>query len=72
MLLNCTAAVQVSNSIQPLHKAFKSRLGPDAMSLAWPAVVQLVVFLNSGWQCCGSILLLVLAVRIYTLVHLLC
>ena len=32
------------------HKAFKSGLGLDAMSLAWPTVVQLVVSFNSGLQ----------------------
>ena len=36
---------------RPVHKALTSGLGPDAMSLAWSAVVQLVVFFNSGWQC---------------------
>ena len=32
------------------HKAFTSGLGLDAMSLAWPTVVQLVVSFNSGLQ----------------------
>ena len=32
---------------QHLHKAFTSGLGLDATTLAWPAVVQLVVFFNS-------------------------
>ena len=35
---------------RPRHKAFTSRLGLDAISLAWPAVVQLVVSFNSGLQ----------------------
>ena len=34
----------------PQHKAFTSGLGLDAMSLAWPTVVQLVVSFNSGLQ----------------------
>ena len=33
-----------------LRKAFTSELGLDALSLAYPAVVQLVVFFNSGLQ----------------------
>ena len=32
------------------HKAFTNGLGLDAMSLAWLAVVQLVVSFNSGLQ----------------------
>ena len=32
---------------RPLHKAFTSGLGLDAISLAWPPVVQLVVSFNS-------------------------
>ena len=35
---------------RPRHKAFTSGLGPDAMSLACPTVVQLVVSFNSGLQ----------------------
>ena len=30
------------------HKDFTSGLGLDVLSLAWPAVVQLVIFFNSG------------------------
>ena len=33
-----------------LIKAFTSGLGLDAMSLAWPTVVQLAVVYNSGLQ----------------------
>ena len=35
---------------RPGHKAFTSGFGLDAMSLAWPTVVQLVVSFNSGLQ----------------------
>ena len=35
---------------RPRHKAFTSGLGLDAVSLAWPIVVQLVVSFNSGLQ----------------------
>ena len=38
-LFNCTAA----DSMAASSFSFTSGLGPDAMSLAWPAVVQLVV-----------------------------
>ena len=38
------------NQCRPLRKAFTSGLGLDALSLAWPAVVQLVVCFNSGSQ----------------------
>ena len=43
-LFNCTTMVR------PLRKAFTSGLGLDALSLAWPVVVQLVVFFDSGSQ----------------------
>ena len=33
------------------HKAFINGLPSAAMSWAWPAVAQLMVFLSSGWQC---------------------
>ena len=33
---------------RPLRKTFTNMLGFDDMSLAWPAVVQLLVFINSG------------------------
>ena len=33
---------------RPLRKAFTSGLGLDALSLAWPAVVQLVIFFHSA------------------------
>ena len=35
----------------PQHKASIRGLGRDDLSLALPAMVQLVVFFNSGWQC---------------------
>ena len=35
---------------QPLRKTLTSGLGLDDMSLAWPAVVQLLVFIYSGIQ----------------------
>ena len=44
LLFKCTTVVRASNS---------SGLGLDALSLAWPAVVQLVVFFNSGSQWVG-------------------
>ena len=34
----------------PRHKAFTNGFGLDAMSLAWPTVVHLVVPFNSGLQ----------------------
>ena len=47
LLCNCTVAVQASDQMT----AFTSGLGPDDMSLAWPAVVQLVAFFISGELC---------------------
>ena len=35
---------------RPLRKTLTSGLGLDDMSLAWPAVVQLLVFIYSGIQ----------------------
>ena len=35
----------------PLHKAFTTGLGLDAMSPTWPAMVQHRVFFHTGWQC---------------------
>ena len=35
---------------RPLLKAFTSELGSEAMSFAWSAVVQLVVFFSCGLQ----------------------
>ena len=49
-LFNCTTAGRASDSLRPRHKAFTSELGLDAMSLAWPTMVQLVVFFNSDLQ----------------------
>ena len=40
-LFNCTTAGRASDSMTAQHKAFTSGLGLDAMSLAWPTVVQL-------------------------------
>ena len=39
-LFNCTTVVRASDS-RPLHKYLTSGLGPNDVSLAWPAVVQL-------------------------------
>ena len=36
--------------LRPLHKALTSGLRLDDLSLAWPAMVQLVVSFNSGSQ----------------------
>ena len=49
-LFNCTTAGRASDSMTARHKAFTSGLGLDAMSLAWPTVIQLVVSFNSGLQ----------------------
>ena len=49
-LFNCTTAIGPQTQWRPRHKAFTSGLGLDAMSSAWPAVVQLVVSFNSGLQ----------------------
>ena len=49
-LFNCTTAVRASDPMTPLHKILTSGLGLDDMSLAWPAVVQLLVFIYSGIQ----------------------
>ena len=49
-LFNCTAVVRASDSMTVSHKALTSGLGLDDLSLAWPAVVQLVVSFNSGSQ----------------------
>ena len=45
-LFNCTTAVRASDSMTTLT----SGLGLDNMSLAWPAVVQLLVFIYYGIQ----------------------
>ena len=44
-LFNCTTAVRASDSM-----TVTSGLGLDDLSLAWPAVVQLLVFNYSGIQ----------------------
>ena len=47
-LFKCTTAVRASDKIgQPLRKTLTSGLRLDDMSLAWPAVVQLLVFIYS-------------------------
>ena len=49
-LFNCRAAVQrfgPQTQCKPVHKAFIGGLGLDAMTLVRPAVVQLLVLLNS-------------------------
>ena len=48
-LFNCTTAVRASDS-RPLRKTLTSGLRLDDMPLAWPAVVQLLVFIYSGIQ----------------------
>ena len=45
-----TARVGPQTQWRPWHKAFTSGLGLDAMSLAWPTMVQLVISFNSGLQ----------------------
>ena len=47
-LFNCTMAVQTQ--WRPLRKTLTIGLGLDDMSLAWPAVVRLLVFIYSGTQ----------------------
>ena len=47
-LFNCMTAVRASDSITPLQKTLTSALELDDMSLVWPAVVQLLVFIYSG------------------------
>ena len=44
----CTTAVRASDLMTPLRKTLTSGLGLDGM--AWPAVVQLLVFIYSGIQ----------------------
>ena len=51
LLFNSTTAVRASDSMTIcLRKTLTSGLGLDDMSLAWPAVVQLLVFIYSGIQ----------------------
>ena len=47
-LFNCTTAFRPQTQWRPLRKTLTSGLGLDDMSLAWPAVVQLLVFIYSG------------------------
>ena len=49
-LFNCTTAVRASDSMRRLRKTLTCGLGLDDVSLAWPAVIQLVVFIYSGIQ----------------------
>ena len=49
-LLNCSTAVRASDSMTALRKILTSGLGLDDMSLAWPAVVQLLIFVYSGYS----------------------
>ena len=49
-LFNCTTAGRPQTQWRPRHKTFTSGLGLDAMYLAWPTGVQLVVSFNSGLQ----------------------
>ena len=49
-LFNCTTAFEPQTQRRPLRKTFTSGFGLDDMSLAWPAVVQLLVFIYSGIQ----------------------
>ena len=46
----CTTVVRASDSMSPLRKILTSGLGLHDMSLAWPDVVQLLVFIYSGIQ----------------------
>ena len=50
-LFNCTTAGRASDSMTASTSSFPSGLGLDAVSLAWPTVVQLVVSFNSGLWC---------------------
>ena len=47
-LFNCTAVVRASDSMTASSKSFNEWTGLDDLSLACPAVVQLVVSFNSG------------------------
>ena len=49
---SCESQLTDSDSMtrRPLRKTLTSGLGLDDMSLAWPAVVQLLVFIYSGIQ----------------------
>ena len=49
-LFNCTTAVRASDSMRTLRATLTSGMGLDDMSLAWPAVVQLLVYIYSGIQ----------------------
>ena len=45
-VFNCTMALCASDSMAPLRKTLISGLGLDDMSLAWPVLVQLLVFIT--------------------------
>ena len=49
-LFNCMMTVRASDSMTASSKTLTSGLGLDDMSLAWPGVVQLLVFIYSGTQ----------------------
>ena len=49
-LFNCTTAVRASDSMMASSLNFNQWVGLDDMSLAWPAVVQLLVFVYCGIQ----------------------
>ena len=50
LLFNCTRRFGPQTQWRPLCKTLTSGLGLDDMSLAWPALVQLLVFIYSGIQ----------------------
>ena len=49
-LFNCTTAFRASDSMTTSSQNLTSGFGLDDMYLAWPAVVQLLVFIYSGIQ----------------------
>ena len=54
LVFNRTTVVRASDSMTAsFRKAFTSGLGLDALCLAWPTVVQLVVFFIFGLQWVG-------------------
>ena len=50
LLFNCTTTARALDSMTASSEALANGLGLDEMSLAWAAVVQVLVFLNSGSQ----------------------
>ena len=59
---------------RPLCETLTSGLGLGNMSLAWPAVVQLLVFICSGthWNCCGCSSLLIMVINLICMFWLWC